>query len=126
MGRVKSAVYTRQRKKKIFRLAKGYYSNKRNRWRQVIQQVDRSLHFAYRDRRDRKAEFRKAWILRINARVRQAGLSYSRFISGLKKAGIDLNRKMLACLAVNDEVVFNKLIEVAKEVVVEGAKKTAK
>jgi len=114
MSRVKSGVYTRRRKKKMLRLAKGYYSNKRNRWRQVMQQVERSLHFAYRDRRDRKTEFRKLWIIRINAKVRESGMSYSRFMAGLKKAGIQINRKMLAYLAVKDEAVFNKLVEIAK------------
>jgi large subunit ribosomal protein L20 len=114
MSRVKSGVATRRKKKKWFKLAKGSYSNKRNRWRMVIQQVERSLHFAYRDRRDRKAEFRKLWIIRINAKVREAGLTYSKFIAGLKKAGIVINRKMLAYLAINDEATFSKLIDVAK------------
>ncbi|MFH1282749.1 MAG: 50S ribosomal protein L20 [bacterium] len=114
MVRVKSAVYTRRRKKKIFRLAKGYYSDKGAKWRQVIQQIDRSLHYAYRDRKDRKAEFRKLWIMRINARVRQEGLSYNRFISGLKKQGITINRKMLAYLATHDDATFNKLLDIAK------------
>src|SRR4051812_41707284 len=100
--RVKSGVYTRQRKKKVFRLTKGYYANRNNRWRQAIQQVEKSLRYAYRDRKDRKGEFRQLWITRINAAARPLGLSYSEFIAGLKKSNILLNRKILAELAVND------------------------
>lgn len=109
--RVKSVVYTRQRKKKIFRIAKGYYANRGNRWRQVKQQVARSLRFAYRDRKDRKGEFRQLWIARINAAARPYGLSYSRLINGLKKSNIILNRKMLSELAVNDASVFQQIVQ---------------
>jgi len=109
--RVKSGVYTRQRKKKVFRIAKGYYSNRRNRWRQTIQQVERSLRYAYRDRKDRKGEFRQLWIARINAATRMFGLSYSQFIAGLKKSNIILNRKMLAELAVNDVPLFEQIVQ---------------
>src|SRR3974390_2855895 len=100
--RIKSGVTTRQRKKKYFKLAKGYYSNKRNRWRMVIQQVEKSLVHAYTGRKDKKGEYRSLWIMRINAACRENSLSYSKFIAGLKKKGITLNRKMLAEMAVRD------------------------
>jgi large subunit ribosomal protein L20 len=112
--RTKSVVYTRQRKKKIFRLAKGSYATKKNRWRMVIQQVEKSLNYAYTGRKDNKANFRTLWIVRLNAAVREEGISYNRFISGLKKANIEINRKMLAEIAVNDNATFKKLVEVAK------------
>ncbi len=112
--RAKSVVYTRQRKKKFFRLAKGYYGNKNNRWRMVIQQIEKSLVHAYVDRKDRKGIFRSLWIVRLNAAARQEGLSYSRFISGLKKANVLIDRKMLSELAINDTATFKQLAEIAK------------
>ncbi|MDR1522542.1 MAG: 50S ribosomal protein L20 [Endomicrobium sp.] len=112
--RTKSAVYTRQKKKKIFRLAKGSYATKKNRWRMVIQQVERSLAYAYVGRKDNKANFRTLWIVRLNAAVRQEGMSYNRFMSGLKKANVALDRKVLAEIAVNDSPTFKKLVEIAK------------
>ncbi|MCA6069652.1 MAG: 50S ribosomal protein L20 [Endomicrobium sp.] len=112
--RTKSAVYTRQRKKKIFRLAKGSYATKKNRWRMVIQQVERSLNYAYTGRKDNKANFRTLWIIRLNAAVREEGMPYNRFISGLRKANVVIDRKMLAEIAVNDNATFKKLVEVAK------------
>lgn len=113
--RIKSGVYTRQRKKKVFRYAKGSYASKRSRWRQVIQQVERSLRFAYRDRKDRKGIFRRLWITRINAAARQQGLSYSRFMAGLRRAGVQLDRRSLAELAVADTSVFHQLAELVKQ-----------
>ncbi|MBI3292613.1 MAG: 50S ribosomal protein L20 [Elusimicrobia bacterium] len=113
--RIKGGVYTRQRKKKFFRFAKGSYASKRSRWRQVIQQVERSLRFAYRDRRDRKGTFRRLWITRINAATRQHGLSYSRLMAGLRRAGVLLDRRSLAELAVADAPVFQKLVALAKQ-----------
>jgi len=112
--RTKSVVYTRQRKKKIFRRAKGYYGNKNNRWRMTIQQYEKSMRHAYVGRKDRKGAFRSLWIIRLNAAARQEGLSYSRFIAGLKKANIVIDRKMLADLAVNDNTSFKQLAEIAK------------
>jgi large subunit ribosomal protein L20 len=112
--RTKSAVYTRQRKKKIFRFAKGSYATKKNRWRMVIQQVERSLNYAYTGRKDNKANFRTLWIIRLNAAVREEGMSYNRFIFGLKEANVVIDRKMLAEIAVNDNATFKKLVEVAK------------
>jgi large subunit ribosomal protein L20 len=114
--RTKSSVYTRQKKKKIFRLAKGSYATKKNRWRMVIQQVERSLNYAYTGRKDNKANFRTLWIVRLNAAVRKEGTSYSRFISGLKKANVAIDRKMLAEIAISDNTAFKQLIAVAKAV----------
>jgi large subunit ribosomal protein L20 len=114
MARVKSGVTTRQRKKKTFRIAKGYYYSKRSRWRQVVQQVERSLRFAYVGRKDRKGDFRSLWIQRINAAARLNNLSYGQFIHGLKKAGVVLDRKVLADLAVVDPKAFQQLTETAK------------
>ena len=113
--RIKSGVSTRQRKKKYFKLAKGYYSNKRNRWRAVIQQVEKSLVHAYTGRKDKKGEYRSLWITRINAACRENNLSYSKFIAGLKKNGITLNRKMLSEMAVRDGASFKKLVSLAQK-----------
>jgi large subunit ribosomal protein L20 len=113
--RVKSAVYTRQRKKKKFRLAKGSYATKKNRWRMVKQQLAKSLNYAYTGRKDNKANYRSAWIVRLNSAVRLEGMSYNRFISGLKKANVIIDRRMLAEMAVTDEVSFKALIELAKK-----------
>jgi large subunit ribosomal protein L20 len=112
--RIKSGVSTRQHKKKYFKLAKGYYSNKRNRWRMVIQQVEKSLVHAYTGRKDKKGEYRSLWITRINAACRENNLTYSRFIAGLKKKGILLNRKMLAEMAVRDANSFKQLAALSR------------
>jgi len=114
--RAKSVVYTRQKKKKIFRFAKGSYATKKNRWRMVIQQVEKSLSYAYTGRKDNKANFRTLWIVRLNAAVREEGISYNRFIYGLKKANVVVDRKMLAEIAVSDNVAFKQLVEIAKTV----------
>ncbi len=112
--RIKSAVYTRQRKKKAFKISKGYYSNRNNRWRQAIQQVEKSLRYAYRDRKDFKGEMRQLWITRISASTKPQGLSYSKFIAGLKKANILINRKMLSELSIHDSPIFNQIIQQVK------------
>lgn len=112
--RIKGAVYSRHRKKKVFRIAKSYYSDRGRRWRQVKQQVDRSLRFATIHRKNKKREFRGLWIVRINAAARQSGLSYSRFINVLKKNNISLNRKTLAHLAMHDPKSFSELVALAK------------
>ncbi|MGQ9825273.1 MAG: 50S ribosomal protein L20 [Desulfotomaculales bacterium] len=114
MPRVKSSVVARKRHKKIIRLARGYYGAKSKLYRVAKEQVMKSLFYAYRDRRVRKRDFRKLWIARINAAARLNGLSYSRFMNGLRKAGVEINRKMLADLAVNDAQAFGRLVEVAK------------
>lgn len=115
MPRAKGGVVTRRRHKKILKLAKGYWGRKSKIFRPANQQVLKSLAYAYRDRRNRKRDFRRLWIARINAGARQHGLSYSRFVSGLKRAGVEVNRKMLAELAVRDPAAFGKLAAVAKE-----------
>ena len=105
---------SKKHKKKILKLAKGYYGAKHRSYRKAKEQVLRSLQYEYRDRRLRKRDFRKLWITRINAAARLNGLSYSQFIHGLKLAGVDLNRKVLADIAVTDPEGFAKLAETAK------------
>src|SRR4051812_26979123 len=119
--RVKSSVYTRQRKKKWFRRAKGAYASKSTRWRMVIQHLEKSMRAMYRGRKDKKGDMRAIWIQRINAAARQNGLSYSRFMSGLKKAGVVLDRKVIAEIAASDLNSFQKLTDLARE----SASKTA-
>ncbi|EZH66768.1 MULTISPECIES: 50S ribosomal protein L20 [Geomicrobium] len=114
MPRVKGGTVTRRRRKKILKLAKGYYGSKHALFRTAKQQVIKSGQYAYRDRRNRKREFRKLWIARINAAARLNGLSYSRLMHGLKLAEININRKMLADLAVNDKDAFTALADKAK------------
>lgn len=115
MPRVKRGPVAHQRRKKILKLAKGYYGGRSRSFRVANQQVMKSLFYAYRDRRQRKRDFRKLWITRINAAARSNGLSYSRFINGLKRADVEINRKMLADMAVHDEDGFSRLVQVAKE-----------
>jgi large subunit ribosomal protein L20 len=112
--RIKSGVTTRRHKKKFFKLAKGNYSAKSTRWRMVKQQVEQSLNRAYTGRKDKKGDFRSLWIERINAACREQGTSYSRFIAGLKKAGLTLNRKMLSEMAVRDGSSFKQLVALSK------------
>ncbi len=114
MPRAKSSVVSRKRHKKILKLAKGYRGSKSKLFRVANQQVMKSLMYAYRDRRARKRDFRRLWITRINAAARDNGMSYNRFINGLKNAGVDINRKVLADLAVNDSKAFGQLVEMAK------------
>src|SRR5262245_15582002 len=111
--RVKRSVPSRQRRRKTLARAKGYYGNKSRSSRAANEQVMHSLQYAFRDRRARKGEFRSLWIQRINAACRQNGISYSRFISGLKAADIEVDRKVLADLAVTDPAAFASLVEVA-------------
>ncbi|HAZ07421.1 MAG TPA: 50S ribosomal protein L20 [Elusimicrobia bacterium] len=112
--RIKSGVTTRAHKKKYFKLAKGNYSAKRTRWRMVKQQVEASLAESYIGRKDKKGTFRSLWIERINAACRMNDTTYSRFINGLTKAGITLNRKMLSEMAVRDGASFRKLVSLAQ------------
>ncbi|MGC5326295.1 50S ribosomal protein L20 [Brevibacillus sp. SYSU BS000544] len=114
MPRVKGGIVTRRRHKKILKLAKGYFGSKHRLFRSANAQVMKSLLYAYRDRRQKKRDFRKLWITRINAQARFNGLSYSRLMHGLKVAGVEVNRKMLADLAVNDKAAFNELAALAK------------
>ncbi|MGO0059980.1 50S ribosomal protein L20 [Brevibacillus fluminis] len=114
MPRVKGGIVTRRRHKKILKLAKGYFGSKHRLFKSANAQVMKSLMYAYRDRRQKKRDFRKLWITRINAQARINGLSYSRLMHGLKVAGVEVNRKMLADLAVNDKPAFNELAALAK------------
>ena len=114
MARVKTARITRKTHKKILKQAKGYLGAKHYRFRNANQAVLKSLSYAYVGRKDKKSDFRKLWIARINAAARQNGLTYSKMIAGLKKANVTINRKMLAELAVNDSAAFAKLAEIAK------------
>jgi len=116
MARVKGAMRTRKRHRKMLKLAKGYFGAKSKLFKMAKQAVMKSLNYAYNDRRLKKRDFRTLWIPRINAASRINGLSYSRFISGLKKSGIELNRKVLADMAVNDAAGFAQLAEIAKAV----------
>lgn len=115
MPRVKRGTMVKKRHKKVLKLARGYFGAKSKQFKVANQQVMKSLMYAYRDRRMRKRDFRRLWIARINAAARLNGVSYSRFISGLKKSGVEVNRKMLAELAVNDAKAFSQLVDVAKE-----------
>ena len=106
MARVKRSVHAKKKRREVLEAAKGYTGSRRKRYRVAKEQVMHSGMYAYRDRRDRKAQFRRLWIARINAAVRPHGMSYSRFINGLKVAGIEVDRKILADLAVNDPAAF--------------------
>jgi large subunit ribosomal protein L20 len=115
MPRVKGGTVARKRRKKILKLAKGYYGSKHLLYRTANEQVMKSLAYAYRDRKRRKRDFRKLWITRINAASRLNGLTYSKLINGLSKANVEVNRKMLADLAVNDEAGFTAIVVLAKK-----------
>ena len=114
MARVKRGVIARRRHKKVLKAAKGYYGARSRIFRVAKQAVTKAGQYAYRDRRQRKRQFRALWIARINAGARMNGLSYSRFIAGMKKAAIEIDRKVLADLAVHDKAVFTQLVEKAK------------
>lgn len=114
MARIKVGVTAHARHKKIIKMAKGYRGTRSRLFKKANESVMKALFYARRDRRQKKREFRKLWIARINAATRANGMRYSRFINGLTKAGVEVNRKMLADLAVNDAAAFAKLVEVAK------------
>ena len=115
MARVKTAKITRARHKKVLKQAKGYYGAKHYRFRNANQAVLKSLSYSYVGRKDRKSNFRKLWIERINAAARQNGITYSRLIAGLKKANVTINRKMLAEIAVSDSKAFEEIANIAKK-----------
>ncbi len=115
MPRVRSNVARLKRKKKIMQAAKGARGGRSKLYKSAKETVERGLRYAYRDRRNRKRDFRRLWIVRINAAARLHDMSYSRFMAGLKKAGVDINRKVLADLAVRDPAAFGELAEVAKQ-----------
>ena len=114
MARVKTAKITRRRHKTVLKQAKGYFGAKHYRFRNANQAVLKSLSYAYVGRKDRKSDFRKLWIARINAAARMNGLTYSKLIAGLKKANVTINRKMLAEIAVSDEKAFAEIANIAK------------
>ena len=115
MARVKTAIITRKKHKKVLKRAKGYFGAKHYRFRMAKQQVMKSGNYAFAGRKDKKSNFRKLWIARINAAARMNGITYSNLINGLKKANVTINRKMLAEMAVSDPDAFKKVVEVAKK-----------
>lgn len=115
MARVKTGVVRRRRHKKVLKLARGFYSARHKHFRKAKEQLERSLCYAFRDRKQKKRDFRKLWIVRINAACRINAISYSRFMFGLKKAGIELDRKILAEIAMNEPTAFAKIVESAKK-----------
>ncbi len=114
MARVKGAMMTRKRRNKTLKIAKGYWGSKSKHFKMAKEAVMKSGNYAFRDRRAKKRDFRKLWITRISAAVKPYGMNYSRFMNGLKKAGVDMNRKMLSELAINDAAAFAALVETAK------------
>ncbi len=114
MPRAKGGFKTRQRRNRVLKQAEGYWGKRKSNFRSAQEAVDRALAYSYRDRRNRKREFRSLWIIRINAAAHLAGLSYSRFMEGLKRAGVTIDRKVLADLAVRDAAAFNTLAALAK------------
>lgn len=117
MSRVKRGISTKKRHKRVLKLAKGYRGAKSKLFRTAKEAVNRALVYGYRDRKNRKRVFRRLWIVRINAAVRDQGISYSKFMKGLKEAGIDINRKILADIAVHDKDAFIELTKKAKEAI---------
>lgn len=115
--RIKYSVARNKRKKRILKLAKGYYGDKSRRLRMATQQVKKSLVHAYVGRKDKKGDMRSLWIVRINAAVRENGMNYSRFIDGLNKSGIKLNRKMLSEMAIKDPASFKQLVEISSKAI---------
>ena len=115
MARVKNGAVTKARHKKVLKQAKGYFGSKHRLYKTAKEQLMHSGQYAYRDRKQKKREFRKLWITRINAACRQNDISYSRFIEGLTKAGVEVNRKMLSEIAINDEKAFAELVKVARQ-----------
>ncbi len=115
MARVKNGAVTKARHKKVLKEAKGYFGSKHRLYKTAKEQLMHSGQYAFRDRKQKKREFRKLWITRINAACRQEGISYSRFIEGLTKAGVEVNRKMLSEIAINDPKMFSEFVKVAKE-----------
>ncbi len=117
MARVKGAMMTRKRRKKTLKLAKGYYGSKSKHFKMAKQQVMKSGNYAFIGRKQKKRDFRSLWITRINAACRTGGINYSSFMNGLKKSGVELNRKMLSEMAIHDPESFNALVETAKKAI---------
>ena len=114
MPRVKTGVVRRRRHKKILKLAKGFYSGRRKHFRKAKEQLERSMMYAFRDRKQKKREFRKLWIIRINAAARLNGMNYSTFMNGVHKSGMELDRKILADMAMNDAAAFSTVAQASK------------
>lgn len=125
MPRATHRVPARARRKKILKAAKGYYGRRKSNFKLAREAVDHARQYAYAHRKDRKGDFRSLWIVRLNAAVREFGMSYSKFIAALKAAGIEMNRKVLADLAVSDTNAFAKVVEAAKTALPSAVKKTA-
>ena len=115
MPRVKGGTVARKRRKRVLKLAKGYFGSKHTLYKTANEQVMRSLRYAYRDRKQKKRDFRKLWTTRINAQARVEGTTYSKLMNGLSKAGVEVNRKMLADLAIHDQKAFANLVAIAKD-----------
>lgn len=115
MARIKRSTHARKKRREVLSQAKGYYGQKSRSYRNAKQQVMKSMQYQYRDRRNQKRVIRRLWIVRINAAARANGMSYSTFMNGLKKAGVELDRKVLADMAVNEKKAFAKLVKVAKK-----------
>jgi large subunit ribosomal protein L20 len=126
MARVKRSVHARKRRREVLTQAKGYYGARSRRYRVAKEQVMHSLSYAYRDRRDRKGQFRRLWITRIGAAARMDGMSYSTFLRGLRGAGLELDRKILADLAVHHPAAFSSLVAAAKEGLEAGGPKRSR
>lgn len=124
MARVKNGAVTKQRHKKVLKAAKGYFGSKHRLYKSAKEQLMHAGQYAFRDRRQKKRDFRKLWIVRINAACRENEISYSRFIEGLNKAGVAIDRKMLSEIAINDKEAFAKLVKTAKEAKAESEKKS--
>jgi large subunit ribosomal protein L20 len=118
MSRVKRGVTTHARHKKVIKLSKGFIGRSNNCYRSAIERLEKSMQFAYRDRRNRRRDLRGLWIVRINAAVREQGLKYSQFVHGLNKANISIDRKILSELAINDKAVFMEIVNKVKTVLV--------
>ncbi len=121
MARVKGAMMTRKRRKKVLKLAKGYFGSKSTHFKMAKQQVMKGGNYAFAGRRQKKRDFRRLWIARINAACRPQGINYSSFMNGLNKAGVQLNRKMLSEMAIHDPASFNKLIATAQKALAKNA-----
>jgi large subunit ribosomal protein L20 len=119
--RVKRSVHGRKKRRKVLEQARGYWGLKHSSYKRAKEQVDKSLVYAYRDRKNKKRTFRRLWIMRINAAARAEGLSYNQFVAGCRKAGIELDRKVLASIAVDDPAAFGKIAEQAKSALGAGA-----
>ena len=124
MVRIKHSVASHKRKKRVLKQTKGQFGHRKNRFRQAIKSLTKGLVYAYRDRKVKKGEFKRLWIVRINAACRESGISYSRFMRGLANAKIEINRKMLADLAISSPEVFQQLVKVAQDA--KGTKPAAK